>query len=152
MKLGYWHLAIASLLILPFVSCGPENRYNVVVISLDTLRADHLTLYGYERDTSPVLAEFASGGVVFEQAFSQSPKTASSHMTILTGLYPSVHGVENLSNKNRRLSNEIPTIAALLSEAGYRTEAMVDGGNIAGSLGFDRGFDTYAEPADSQRP
>lgn len=152
MKIGYWRLVIAPLLIFPFASCGSDDRYNVIVISLDTLRPDHLTLYGYERDTSPVIAEFASRGVVFEQAFSQSPKTASSHMTILTGLYPSVHGIENLSEKNRRLSEEIPTIAGLLSQAGYRTEAMVGGGNVAGGLGFDRGFDTYAEPTDSQDP
>jgi len=131
-------------------SCGSDNRYNILMISLDTLRPDHLTLYGYQRDTSPYMTEFARQGVVFDQAFSQSPKTATSHMTIFTGLYPSVHGIENLSEENRRLSDEIPTLAALLSQAGYRTEAIVGGGNVSGELGFDRGFDVYSGSSDAE--
>lgn len=146
---------LPRLLVLLFLalfgsSCGSDHRYNILMISLDTLRPDHLTLYGYPRDTSPFMAELARQGVVFEQAFSQSPKTATSHMTIFTGLYPSVHGIENLSEENRRLSDEIPTLATLLSLAGYRTEAVVGGGNVSGELGFDRGFDVYAGSSDAE--
>ena len=131
-------------------SCATQERFNILLISLDTLRPDHLTLYGYERDTSPHLERLAAEGVVFDRAFSQSPKTATSHMTLFTGLYPSVHGIENLSERNRRLSAEIPTLATLLSQAGYRTEAVVGGGNVAGELGFDQGFDLYAGSADAE--
>jgi arylsulfatase A-like enzyme len=131
-------------------SCASEERFNILLISLDTLRADHLTLYGYERDTSPHLKSLAEQGVVFDHAFSQSPKTATSHMTLFTGLYPSVHGIENLSEQNRRLSEEIPTLATLLSRAGYQTEAVVGGGNVAGELGFDQGFELYAGSADAE--
>jgi len=142
---------LVLLFLVPFgFSCGSEDRPNILLISLDTLRPDHTTLYGYGRDTSPFLAEFARQGVVFENAFSQSPKTATSHMTIFTGLYPSVHGIENLSEENRRLSSEIPTLASLLSQAGYRTEAVAGGGNVSGELGFDRGFDVYSGSADAR--
>ena len=145
-------LAVVTLSFLSAFSCGSPSRYNLIVVSLDTLRPDHLTTYGYERDTSPFLARFARQGVVFENAFSQSPKTASSHMTIFTGLYPSVHSIENLSRRNRRLSEEIPTLASILSQGGYRTEAVVGGGNVAGKLGFDRGFDVYQETTDLEDP
>lgn len=131
-------------------SCGSDDPPNILLISLDTLRPDHTTLYGYGRDTSPFLAEFARDGVVFESAFSQSPKTATSHMTLFTGLYPSVHGIKNLSEENRRLSDEIPTLATLLAQAGYRTEAVAGGGNISGELGFDQGFDVYLDSSDAR--
>jgi len=143
---------VSTLLMFPLVSCRAESRYNLILISLDTLRPDHLNTYGYTRNTSPFMAEFAGDSVVFEQAFSQSPKTASSHMTIFTGLYPSVHGVENLSERNRRLSDEIPTLASLLSLRGYRTEAVVGGGNVSGKLGFDRGFENYQETTELRDP
>ena len=152
MKWTWIKLTLATVLTLPLVSCRTESRYNLILISLDTLRPDHLNTYGYSRDTSPFMAQFAEDSVVFEQAFSQSPKTASSHMTIFTGLYPSVHRVENLSQKNRGLSDEIPTLATMLSTHGYRTEAVVGGGNVSGKLGFDRGFESYQETTELRDP
>ena len=119
---------------------------NVILISIDTLRADHLSAYGYPRNTSPAVDALARESVLFESAFSQSPKTAESHMTLLTGLYPSAHGVRNLRASNARLSDDIPTLATLLSRAGYRTVGFHGAGNVDAELGFDQGFDTYVAP------
>jgi arylsulfatase A-like enzyme len=144
----------------------PENPRSIVLISIDTLRADHLSAYGYDRETSPSVDRLASEGILFEEAYSQSPKTASSHMTIMTGVYPEAHGVRNWEEKgrgkrgekgkgkrgkkgrgkrgeNRRLSEEIPTLATVLRRAGYRTVGYAGGGNVAGGLGFNQGFQIY---------
>ncbi len=117
---------------------------SLVVISVDTLRADHLTCYGYERPTTPSIDRLARQGLLFENAFSQSAKTATSHMTIMTGLYPAVHGVTNIRNGRARAPRAgIPTLASLLHDAGYRTEAYTAGANVHAKLGFSRGFDVY---------
>jgi arylsulfatase A-like enzyme len=129
-------------------SLTASNPHNLVVISIDTLRADHLSLYGYGRDTSPALDAFAADALVFESAWSQSPKTAESHMTLFTGLYPLAHGVRNLRDESESLSEDVPTLAAILRRAGYRTAAYHGGGNLDAELGFDRGFDSYERPGD----
>ncbi len=125
-----------------------SNPRNLVVVSIDTLRADHLSLYGYERATSPGLDAFAADASVFESAWSQSPKTAESHMTLFTGLYPVAHGVRNLWHESQRLSDDVPTLAELLRRAGYRTVGYHGGGNLEAELGFDRGFERYERPGD----
>jgi hypothetical protein len=123
----------------------PEARpaarpYNVVIISIDTLGADHLGVYGYPRETSPAIDAFAADAVVFDSAYSQSPKTATSHMTLFTGLYPPSHEVVNwTANDDRQLGLAVPTLALLLERAGYRNEAFTGGGNVRGELGFARG-------------
>lgn len=124
------------------------RRPNIVLISVDTLRADHLQMYDYERNTAPKLGLIASEGIVFENAFSQAPKTAPSHMTMLTGLYPESHGVKNLGeDENSALSHDVPTLAEILGSDGYSTGAVVAGGHVSSSLGFDRGFQYFAEEA-----
>lgn len=123
-----------------------QPRPNLVLVSIDTLRADHLTAYGYERSTSPEISRLASEGILFEQAFSQSPKTATSHMSLFTGVYPPAHRVANWGERQvRRLSDDVPTLATLLTRAGYRTEAHTEGGNVSARLGFDQGFEVYQE-------
>ncbi|MEQ8767543.1 MAG: sulfatase [Planctomycetota bacterium] len=129
-------------------SCGqeeePEQPVNVVLISIDTLRPDHLGVYGYDRDTSPRIDAIAKRAVVFDRAYSQSPKTGPSHMTMLTGLFPGAHGVRNLGEEpNVALSESIPTLAERLKEGGYKTAAFTAGGHVGADLGFDRGFDTF---------
>lgn len=137
-------------------SCGPDaaptdapaqaddERPNVLLISIDTLRADHLSGYGYSRPTSPAIDAFAKRGVVFEQAYSHSPKTAPSHMSLMTSLLPEAHGVRQLSHDGaRRLSDEIPTLARVLQRHGYRTGAITAGGNAGASLGFDQGMHSF---------
>jgi arylsulfatase A-like enzyme len=116
-----------------------------VLISIDTLRADRLSSYGWDKPTSPRIDRLASNGLLFERAYSHSPKTAESHMSLMTGLYPEAHRVQNFVKDTTPLSGDVPTIAAVLEKSGYRTAAFTDGGNVTGRLGFDRGFDAYEE-------
>ncbi len=95
----------------------------IVLISIDTLRADHLSLYGHHRFTSPMLDLFALEGTVFEDANSASPWTLPAHASILTGLYPLKHGVIDDST---RLPDEVPTLAGLLESHGWKTAAAVN--------------------------
>ncbi|HEX9799653.1 MAG TPA: sulfatase [Thermoanaerobaculia bacterium] len=121
-------------------------RPHLVLVSLDTLRADHLDLYGYPRRTAPNLRRFAEEAIVFDRAYSQSPKTAPSHMTLLTGLYPAAHAVRNLSDEPAvALSPSISTLAELLAAAGYETGAHTASGHVSRVLGFNRGFQQYFE-------
>ena len=131
--LGYSHVHAAR-----------RRPWNVLVISVDTLRADHLSAYGYPRDTSPALAKFAARGVLFENASANAPKTAPSHMTLFTGLLPDAHGISNLEEgSNTALPAGIPTLASILREHGYRTAALTAGGELVPELGFDRGQETF---------
>jgi len=123
------------------------SRPPILLISLDTLRADALGSYGYGRGTSPNIDRLAAEAIVFERAYSQSPKTAESHMTLMTGLHPRTHGVinwlEDEGRPPRRLGDSVPTLAQILREAGYRTHGLHGGGQVAAHFGFDRGFDRY---------
>lgn len=112
----------------------------VILISLDTLRADHLGCYGYPRPTSPAIDAFASQSVRFANVISESCWTLPSHMTLFTGLYPTTHGVKT---PGATLSKHTPTLAELFKKAGYQTFAVTGGGYLAKSYGFSRGFDRY---------
>jgi len=92
-------------------------RHNVFLITIDTLRADHLHCYGYQKIQTPALDELASGGIRFAQAFTPSPITNTSHASILTGLLPSSHGV---SDFGIALAGDHPTLAQTLEEKGPR--------------------------------
>ncbi len=138
--------------------CGgsPEApRYNLLLISVDTLRADRLGCYGYARDTSPSVDGLAAEGVLFENAFSSSPKTTPSHMSIMTGLYPRAHNVYMWKRGpdgvygGKTLSAQVPTLAEILAARGYVSAAFTGGGNVAGKIGFDRGFSVYDESGDT---
>ncbi|HOO78724.1 MAG TPA: sulfatase-like hydrolase/transferase, partial [bacterium] len=90
MRAARWLLAAAAV---SAAGCGREAPAPVVLVSVDTLRADHLGCYGYERPTSPALDRFAAESVLFADAVAPAPTTAPSHMSIFTSLYPPVHGV-----------------------------------------------------------
>ncbi len=119
-------------------ACGgtAANGVNVILISLDTTRADHLSLYGYERDTTPNINRFAARGTVFERNYAQAPNTAPSHTTMLTGLYPSVHGVWS---HGMTPDPRIPVLPQVFQQHGYRTVAWVQ---LQGGT-YNRGFDEY---------
>ncbi len=136
-------LSLATSLSLACLACfGREDRPRLVVlVSIDTLRADHLGLYGYERPTSPSLDGLALESAVFEDATSSSPWTLPAHATLLTGLYPSRHG---LTSHARYLSSDLETLAQLFSQAGYRTAAVVNSHNLGPEFGLDRGFQQYS--------
>src|SRR5919108_5818489 len=95
---------------------------DVYLITIDTLRADHVHCYGYERVQTPALDGLAKNGVRFAQAFTPSPITNSSHTTILTGLLPSNHGVTDFSVP---LAATHPTLAEMLKKQGYHTSAFI---------------------------
>ena len=127
---------------------------NIILISLDTLRADHLSCYGYHRDTSPVIDALAHSGVRFANVISQSPKTGPSHMTMFTSLYPSTHRVhwDYTNNRGVTLSGDWRTLAEVLQQHGYATAAFTGGGQVAAECGFQRGFQHYEEGFDSIDP
>ncbi len=117
-------------------------RPNVVLISLDTLRPDHLGCYGYAKDTSPNLDRLASRGVVFRKTWTQAPWTLPSHMSLFTSLPPSRHRVDSL---NRVLADGVVTLPQQMQAHGYHTAALVNNGQMRDHWGFDRGFDVWRE-------
>ena len=113
---------------------------NVVLVSIDSLRADHLHCYGYPRPTSPTLDRLAAEGARFATAYSVSSWTLPSHATMLTGLYPLSHvAIES----NRRISPHAPTLATELRRTGFATAGFVSYEFLRRRYGFDTGFDLY---------
>jgi len=126
-----------------------RTRPNVLLYVIDTLRADHLGCYGYSRPTSPHIDALAATGIRFEHAVAQSSWTTPATASILTGRYPLAHGATTLGEG---MWPDVPTLAEVLHGAGYRTAAFVTNGNVAGELGFARGFETYRYfPEDRKR-
>jgi len=123
-------------------SAAAGKRLNVLLITIDTLRSDHMGVYGYRRDTSPRLDGLGREGVVFEQAYTYWPKTRGSFVAMLTGRRASQSGY---GKTHPLLLGMNPTLAAVLRSAGYATAASVDNPNVAKSLGYAQGFDTYRE-------
>ena len=122
------------------VRAETPSGYNVLLISVDTLRADHLSCYGYKRATSPQIDQVAREGVLFENAVAASNWTVPSHISLLTSLYPSVHGVDT---PDKRLGEAVPTLAQVLAKQGYTTAGFVTGPNLNHRFGFQRGFQLY---------
>jgi arylsulfatase A-like enzyme len=125
------------------------SRPHILLISLDTLRADHLGAWGYQRPTSPFLDELARFGIRFDQTFSHSPITAPSHMSVFTGIHPSHHGV-HLDGDSKPFvvhpaSRELLTLPEALKLNGYRTAAWTGGGQMTEKAGFARGFDLFLD-------
>jgi arylsulfatase A-like enzyme len=119
---------------------GEKHPRSVILISIDTLRADHLGCYGHPLPTSPNLDAFAAQGTVFDDAFAPSPWTLPSHVSLLTGLYPTRHGVRTT---NRRLADAIPSLATLLAQQGFETGAIVNGVIMRRQFGLAQGFADY---------
>ena len=119
-------------------------QHPVIIVDIDTLRADHLGTYGYERPTSPAIDLFANDAAVFQWTFSQAPNTPPSQSSILTSLYPSSHG--RIGDK-QVLSESVLTLAEIFSSANYQTAAFVDGGLMASGFGLEQGFSIYDDEA-----
>jgi arylsulfatase A-like enzyme len=111
-------------------------------VTIDTLRADHLGVYGYRRPTSPHIDALAQRGTVFDRAFTFWPKTRGSFVMIMTGRRPSQNGY---GKTHQVLLDFNPTLAAVLGQAGYRTAAVLDNPNLAAQHGYARGFESYRE-------
>jgi arylsulfatase A-like enzyme/Tfp pilus assembly protein PilF len=114
---------------------------NLLLITLDTTRADHLGAYGYARARTRHLDRLAAEGARFDEALSPAPITLPAHASIFTGLYPFAHGVRN--NGNFYLGSAAPTLATVLKAQGYRTAAFVSSFILDRRYGLARGFDTY---------
>lgn len=123
-------------------SASPPQRRNVLLISIDTLRPDHLGCYGYNVRT-PAIDALAAKSMLFENAISQVPLTLPSHSTILTGLFPDQHGVRN--NENFVLDQKIKTLAEHFRVNGYETGAVIGSFSLDSSFGLDQGFQFYED-------
>ncbi len=129
-------LLLLLLLLAGRTACGPAAEPpSLVLISLDTLRADRLGCYGYQRDTSPTLDRLAGEAVLFEYAVSQANETVRSHRSLLTSAYPA----EAMARRDRVM------LATRLREAGFATGAFTDGGPMSKDFGFHQGFDQFEE-------
>jgi arylsulfatase A-like enzyme len=119
----------------------PRATRGYILISIDTLRADHLGCYGYPKPTSPFLDSLAERATLFEEAYAQYPSTLVSHMSMLTGLHPREHGVYP---PNSVLSDDVEILPEVFQRAGFRTGAFTEGGFLRARYGFRRGFDVFS--------
>lgn len=131
----------------PIITTQKKNkRPNVLLVMIDTLRADHVGLYKQDKSLTPIIDDFAKKGTTFRNAISQAPWTTPSHASIFTGLYPSETNCDHTSNSNNNLLKEgYWTWAEILQENGYATSAFTSGLQVRGALGFQQGFDEYHE-------
>lgn len=120
------------------------NPPNLVFVTIDTLRADHVGAYGYASGETKTLDRLAREGVLLEDAVVQVPETRPSHVSIFTGRYPFEHGVRD--NYAAPLGPTVPTLASLLRNQGYTTGAFIGAYPVARSSGLDQGFSTFDDP------
>jgi arylsulfatase A-like enzyme len=132
----------------PVMYLPEKDSLKVILVSLDTLRADHLGAYGYTRDTSPYLDQLTQDSVLFENAYAQSSWTLPSHMSMLFSLNTASHQVYF---NDQKIDSSIPSLASYLRETGYLTQAITGGGYVSSIFGFSKGFDWYEEPVGGQR-
>lgn len=135
---AWWWFA-ASVALLSLAGCAPE-RPNLLLIAVDTLRADHLGAYGYERPTSPSIDALFDSSVVFDDVTSSSPWTLPSFATMMTSLQPSAHRVWNFKS---RLDDSYTTLAEILRDAGFDTGAVVSHVFLGDRFGLHQGFEDY---------
>jgi arylsulfatase A-like enzyme len=131
------------------------DKPNVVIITLDTVRADHLSLYGYARDTTPKLVEFAREATRYANALSPGNFTLPAHASMFTGLYPSEHGAHNSRDDiaGLPLGEDFTTLAELMVEQGYRTFAVsANTAYVTGRFGLDQGFEYFDSQQDTTAP
>ena len=135
----------ALILIVAAAACTHREARSpsppVIIISVDTLRSDHLPVYGYQKVRTPAIDALAADAIVFDHAYSHCPLTLPSHATVFTGLLPAETGVRD--NLGYRLSPQLATLASILKAKGYVTGAAVSAYVLRGETGISRGFDFY---------
>ena len=130
-------------------AAAPPKPINVVVITIDTLRPDHLGCYGYKQIRTPNIDALAEDGTRFEHAYTSVPVTLPSHTTIFTGTYPIYSGMHDFAAN--KLNPAQPTLASVLKEHGYTTGAVVASAVLDSRFGLNRGFDFYYDHFDFSR-
>ncbi len=149
-------LALPALLVLlALAGCGrfapqPSNKTPVILISIDTLRSDHLPAYGYKGVETPNIDALRADSILYEHAYSHVPLTLPSHCSILTGLLPADHGVRD--NVGYRLASNVPTLQELLKKNGYATGGAVSAFVLRRETGIARGFDFYDDEVEPLGP
>src|SRR5690606_29185935 len=141
-------LCLAPLSLLLLIGCGRNqgDQVNVLLITLDTTRADRFSSYGYPEPTTPNLDALASEGSLFESAFSTAPITLPSHTSIMTGTYPMFHGTRD--NSTYVVREDVTTMAEVLAEKGYDTGAVVGAFVLDLQFNLDQGFAQYDDDLD----
>lgn len=136
-------IAIAgmALTLLAMTTCAPQPKLNLLVVTFDTTRADHLGVYGHSSIETPNIDRLAADGVLFEQTIAAAPITLPSHTTIMTGRYPPGHGVRD--NGAFVVPTEETTLAELLLEHGYRTAAAMGSFPLTARFGLNQGFELF---------
>ncbi len=148
-----WWVAAACLLAVfaGYLLWGrPGRPLNVVLVTFDTTRADHLGIHGYDRGLTDVFDQFAEQGVVFDRAYAPVPLTLPSHATMLTGLNPPEHGLR--VNGSGKLGDKAPFIPELFQKQGYDTGAFVAAFVLNSKFGLNRGFDVYDDDMSDAEP
>mgnify|MGYP005841573085 CR=1 FL=1 len=133
-------------LALALAACSPPRSTrlpDVVLVSIDTLRADHVGAYGYGPPTTPELDRFAGDSVLFENTISHAPSTLPSHASLFTSRLPMEHRV--LLATRTSLPPDMPVLAGILAEAGYRTAGFHSGGQLRNDLGIGTGFEIWEQ-------
>lgn len=133
---------LIMILILPFCGKGKDVKPNILLITIDTLRRDHLGVYGYPRETSPFIDRLAGEGMMFKHAITPIPSTAPSHASILTSLHPLTHGV---TGNAAPLTDKAQTIAEVLKQNGYYTIGTVAVAFLSAEYNFSQGFDSFSD-------
>src|SRR3972149_5968083 len=148
----YFLTIFLIIFFLNFLSCEKkEEPLNVILITIDTLRADHLSCYGYNRKTSPNIDKIAKKGVLFLNTVASSSFTPPSMATIFTSRYPSSHGVKHGVFKKEKvfnqevLSGSIKTLAEVLKENGYATYGFHTNPHLSKDFGFAQGFYSFKQ-------
>ena len=140
---------LAALLCCPLTPCAATSdareQAPVILVSIDTLRADHLGAYGYNKIRTPCIDSFATGGTLFTQAEAQIPLTPPSHTSLFTSTYPFQNGVEE---NGERVPTGVVTLASVLRAHGYKTAAFVASDFLDRRYRLDPGFDVYDSPFD----
>jgi arylsulfatase A-like enzyme/Tfp pilus assembly protein PilF len=152
MRISRLLLALTIGLLLAVSAGAAENskaRTNVVFITIDTLRADHLGCYGYKDIHTPNIDGLARDSVKFERAFTPVPITLPSHTAMFTGTYPMLNGMHDFSGN--RLGPQQQTLASVLKDRGYATGAVVASAVLDSRFGLNRGFDFYYDHFDFNR-
>lgn len=141
-------LLFLLLLLHSAVPASASEKPDLLLITVDTLRADRLGCYGYTAAETPGIDRLASEGILFTNAVSPVPQTRPSHISLFTGLYPFEHGIHD--NIAAPLNPKIPLLAEILRQNGYRTAAFVAAFVVNSQSGLNRGFDVYEEHFDAE--